>query len=76
VNTPEIGSRDGVLCFGGILRFCADFRRESFWGNLSLMVFGFMGGVPRRYVEEGGQLVCFLGELGAFWGNLGLFGGI
>jgi hypothetical protein len=55
------------------------------------MVFGFMGGVPRKYIEEGGPLGVFfggplgvffggtwgfLGELGAFWGNLGLFGGI
>jgi hypothetical protein len=72
VNTPKIGSRDGVLCFGGILRFCADFRRESFWRNLNLMVFGFMGGVPRKYIEEGGPLGVFFGGTWCFLGEFRL----
>jgi hypothetical protein len=33
VNPPKIGSRAGELCFGGILRFYADLRRECIWGN-------------------------------------------
>jgi hypothetical protein len=28
VNTPKLGSRDGVLCFGGIMGFYAELRRE------------------------------------------------
>jgi hypothetical protein len=28
VNTPEIGSRDGEICFGGIMGFYAELRRE------------------------------------------------
>jgi hypothetical protein len=33
VSIPKIGSRDGLKCFGGILGFCAELRREWGWGN-------------------------------------------
>jgi hypothetical protein len=62
VNIPEIGSRDGECCFGGILRFHADLRRECFRGNLVLAFFRDLGGSPRGCTEEGGrfmgQFVC------------------
>jgi hypothetical protein len=61
VNTPKIGSRVGVFCFGGILEFCAELRREFKWGNLNLMVFRFLGGCPRGTIEEGGRLCVFGG---------------
>jgi hypothetical protein len=35
VSPLKIGSRDGVLCFGGILENHADLRRDCFWGNLN-----------------------------------------
>jgi hypothetical protein len=35
VSTPERGSRDGVFCTGGILKFHAVLRREMEWGNLN-----------------------------------------
>jgi hypothetical protein len=62
VNTPKIGSRDGVFCFGGILGFCAELRREFKRGNFKLVFFWALVGVPRRLIEEGGTIVCF-------WGN-------
>jgi hypothetical protein len=66
VNTPEIGSRDGVLCFGGNLGIYADLRRESVWGNLKLVVFGFLVGDPRSPIEEEGRFVFPPGLLGEF----------
>jgi hypothetical protein len=65
VNVPEIGSRDGVFVFGGILGFYAILRREWVWGNFNLEFFGGLFGVPREVTEEGGQYVCFLR---VFWG--------
>jgi hypothetical protein len=62
VNTLKIGSRDGVLCIGGILGFYADLRREFIWGNLDLTFFDVLLVVPRRCIEEGGDDVCV-------WGN-------
>jgi hypothetical protein len=70
VNPPEIGSRDGVLCFGGILRFHADLRRECFGGNWDLMFFGLLVGFPREGGEEGGQLCVFVCVGGGFLGVL------
>jgi hypothetical protein len=35
VKLPEIGSRDGVFCFGGISGIYAELRREYCWGNLN-----------------------------------------
>jgi hypothetical protein len=68
VNTPEIGSRDGVLCIGGILGIHADLRRETFWGNFNWDFFGVLLVVPREACEEGGPLcvpfVRFGGILG------------
>jgi hypothetical protein len=61
VSVPKIGSRDGVFSFGGILGFYADLRRESEWGNLILVVFGGLLGVPRRSIEEEGTLCAFGG---------------
>jgi hypothetical protein len=63
VSPLEIGSRAGELCFGGILRFYADLRREFVWGNLNSMFFEIMGVSPRGAGEEGGQLVllCVFG---------------
>jgi hypothetical protein len=54
VSTPKIGSRVGVYCFGGILWFYADLRRELIWRNLNLMFFEVLTGVPREGTEEGG----------------------
>jgi hypothetical protein len=65
VNPLKIGSRDGVKCFGGISGFYAELRRECFWRNWNLVIFGVLLGDPRRGGEEGGPLcvpfVC-LGE--------------
>jgi hypothetical protein len=61
------------MCFGGILGFYADLRREYFWGNLRLDSFEVLFEVPRRCIEEGGLLV-FLGEFMGFtalWCGLG-----
>jgi hypothetical protein len=33
VNAPKIGSRGEEKCFGGILGFYADSRRDFVWGN-------------------------------------------
>jgi hypothetical protein len=60
VNVPKIGSRVGVLCFGGILGICAELRRELVWGNFNLDFFGVLVGVPRGVIEEGGHCVTFL----------------
>jgi hypothetical protein len=57
VNTPEIGSRVGVFCSGGIWGFYAVLRREYCWGNLVWGFFGVLVGFPRRGSEEGGRLV-------------------
>jgi hypothetical protein len=62
VNTPERGSRVGAFCFGGIQRFYAELRREFKWGNLNWDFFGDLGGDPRGGCEEGGYLLCGLGE--------------
>jgi hypothetical protein len=69
VNTPKIGSRVGVYCFGGILRIYAVLRRDLNWRNLILVFFGVLVGSPRKATEEGGTMVCI-------WGNLLGFGGI
>jgi hypothetical protein len=61
VSVPKIGSRDGVLCFGGILRTHADLRREIVWGNFNLLFFLSLGGSPRVSIEEGGPTLCFRG---------------
>jgi hypothetical protein len=61
VSTPKIGSRDGIKCFGGILGFHADLRRELERGNFKLDFFGVLLGVLRGSLEEGGQTVCILG---------------
>jgi hypothetical protein len=63
VNPPKIGSRDGEICFGGILTFYADLRRESFRGNLKLDFFEDLLVSPRGPTEEGGPR-------SAFWGNV------
>jgi hypothetical protein len=63
VNTPKIGSRDGGICFGGILGFHAELRRECFWRNLKLGFFDGLVGIPRGATEEGGTMLCI-------WGNL------
>jgi hypothetical protein len=61
VSTPKIGSRDGIKCFGGILGFHADLRRELERGNFKLGFFGVLLVGPRGATEEGGQTVCILG---------------
>jgi hypothetical protein len=75
VNTPKIGSRVGVKCFGGIQRFCAELRRELSWGNWDLSFFGVLFGCPRSSTEEGGLSVFFGGILngatGCGWLELG-----
>jgi hypothetical protein len=64
VNTPKNGSRVGVLCFGGILRFYAELRREIIWGNWKLGFFGGLLVVPRGPTEEGGPFMCQFVYLG------------
>jgi hypothetical protein len=61
VNIPEIGSRDGGNCFGGILEFYAELRREFGGGNLKLVIFGFLAGALTWGWEEGGTMVCIGG---------------
>jgi hypothetical protein len=61
VSSLKIGSRDGEIRFGGILRNHAVLRRESFRRNLKMNFFGVVGGTPREGWEEGGHLVCNLG---------------
>jgi hypothetical protein len=72
VNTPELGSRGGDFCLGGILRFYAELRRELFRGNLNWCFFEVVGGDPRGDGEEGGHYVCFLVHLGEFLCRIGL----
>jgi hypothetical protein len=55
------------MCFGGILGFHAELRRELGRGNLKWGFFGVLLVDPRRSTEEGGQLVCFWGNFG--WGT-------
>jgi hypothetical protein len=66
VNIPEIGSRVGVFCFGGILGFYAELRRELVWGNLKLGFFEVLGVSPRGFTEEGGDLCEKWGNFGGF----------
>jgi hypothetical protein len=68
VSTLKIGSRDGVLCFGGIQRFYAELRREYYGGNLVWVFLRILLVSPRGATEEGGHYVCFMR---AFWGNFG-----
>jgi hypothetical protein len=66
VSTPEIGSRVGELCFGGISGIYADLRRELFWGEFEIGVFGVLLGVPTWGCEEGGHYCVFEG---IYWSN-------
>jgi hypothetical protein len=66
VSTLKIGSRDGFFCFGGILGFYADLRRDFIWGNFNLAFFGGLVEDPREFIEEGGQYVCQFMCLGEF----------
>jgi hypothetical protein len=66
VNTLKIGSRGDAFCFGGILGFYADLRRESFRGNFIWGFFGVLVVSLRGGIEEGGQLVFLLGV----WGGI------
>jgi hypothetical protein len=62
VNTLKIGSRAGQKCFGGILGFYAELRRDWEWGNLNLGFFEDLFGGPRGATEEGDQWCV--------WGNV------
>jgi hypothetical protein len=55
VFPPEIGSRDGEICFGGILGNHAELRRKSFWGNFIWSFLRVLLVSPRGACEEGGQ---------------------
>jgi hypothetical protein len=68
VNTPKIGSRVGGNCFGGILRFHAELRREFEGGDWELVSFEVSGRWAHVGGEEGGQFVCFLCVLGDLFG--------
>jgi hypothetical protein len=68
VSVPKIGSRDGLLCFGGIWGVYAELRREFGWGNLNLGFFWVLVGSPRGGIEEGGPTVVFGGILTSIWG--------
>jgi hypothetical protein len=59
VSVPKIGSRDGLLCFGGIQRFYAELRRELRWGNFDLVIFEVLPVGPREVIEEGDHLCAF-----------------
>jgi hypothetical protein len=59
VSVPKIGSRDGVLCFGGIQRFYAELRRELGWGNFDLVISEVLPVGPRGFIEEGDHLCAF-----------------
>jgi hypothetical protein len=65
VRTLKIGSRDDVLCFGGILGSYAELRREFKWRNFICVIFGGLVGDPRGALEEGGPLVFRF----VFWGS-------
>jgi hypothetical protein len=54
------------------LGFYAELRRELGWGNWKLDFFDGLLVVPRRSGEEGGQLVCFLSDLGEFYVSIRL----
>jgi hypothetical protein len=58
------------MCFGGIQGFCAVLRREWIWGNLFLVVFGFLVGGSRGVSEEGGPTSWLWVVLGNGWGDL------
>jgi hypothetical protein len=60
VNIPKIGSRVGQLCFGGILGFYAELRREIKWRNWDLGFLGVLLVVPRESTEEGDHLMLLL----------------
>jgi hypothetical protein len=60
VNTPKIGSRGAGKCLGEFWGVYAVLRRELWWGNLKLEFFEDLLVVPRVFIEEGGQLVCFM----------------
>jgi hypothetical protein len=60
VNTPEIGSREGVFCFGGILGSHAELRRELGWEFLGQLIFGVVGRGSMWGCEEGGHFVTLL----------------
>jgi hypothetical protein len=61
VSTLKIGSRDGEICFGGILWFYADLRREFKRGNLNLTFFEVVGVSSCGIIEEGGTMCVFGG---------------
>jgi hypothetical protein len=63
VNTPEIGSRDGGKCFGGILEFYAELPRE-FGGEFKVGNFWVFGRCSHVGRWGGG------GTNGVYWGNL------
>jgi hypothetical protein len=63
------------MCFGGIQGFCAVLRRELIWGNLFLVVFGFLGGGSRGVSEEGGPTSWLWVVLGNGWGDLNVRNG-
>jgi hypothetical protein len=56
------------LFWGNLGEFTLIYEEISFWGNLELGFFGFMGGDPRRVTEEGGPLVFPFVLLWEFWG--------
>jgi hypothetical protein len=64
VSTPKKGSRGDAFCIGGILGFYAVLRRDFKRGNFILGFFVVLLVVLRRCIEEGGQLVCTLCNLG------------
>jgi hypothetical protein len=66
VSVPKIGSRGRVFYIGGILRFCAELRRELGWGNFSLDFFEGLVVGPRGGTEEGDHLCSFYVFLGEF----------
>jgi hypothetical protein len=70
VSPLKIGSRDGQKCFGGILAFYAELRRDLDWGNLNLGFFEDLFGGPRGTCEEGGTLCTFWGNVLCWWGVL------
>jgi hypothetical protein len=68
VKPPEIGSRDGVLCFWGNLRIHAELRRNLYMAIWDLRDFWRIWAVVPREAGGGGALLCILRVLlGEYW---------
>jgi hypothetical protein len=60
VSVPEIGSRDGLFCLGGIWGCHADLRREWFGGISIYSFFGFWAVVHVELLRRGDTYAHFV----------------